>query len=101
MGVISRIFKLSLVQKHTRIKVYKTLARLILTHGSEASTVRTRITTIEMKFLGSTAGCIKLNKKRNTEILLQLKINSALERIDQYRNNRKQQVQRMDQSHIP
>jgi hypothetical protein len=48
---------LYLVQKHTRIKIYKTLA--ILTYGSEAWTIcksdRIRITAYEMKFLRRTA----------------------------------------------
>jgi hypothetical protein len=105
MGIISQIFKPSLVQKHTRTKVYKTLARPVLTDGIEAWTIcksdRPRITANEMKFLRRTAGCTKLGKKRNTEILQELNINSVLEHIDQYRNNRKQHAQRMDRSRIP
>jgi hypothetical protein len=66
MGIIHQIFKPSLVQKHTRIKVYKTLARPILTYGSEAWPIRksdtTRITAKEMTFL-RTAGYTKLDKK--------------------------------------
>jgi hypothetical protein len=104
MGIINQIFKPSLVQKHTWIKVYKTLARPILTHGSEAWTIckpdRTKITANDIKFL-RTAGYTKLDKKRNTVILLELKINSVLEHIDQYSNNWKQHVQRMDESRIP
>jgi hypothetical protein len=34
MGTINQIFKPSLVQKNTRIIVYKTLARPILTYGN-------------------------------------------------------------------
>jgi hypothetical protein len=64
MGIINHIFKPSLVQKHTRIKVYKTIARPILTYVSEAWTIRksdrTRITANEMKFLRRTAGYTKL-----------------------------------------
>jgi hypothetical protein len=54
-----------------------------------------------MKFLRRTAGYTKLDKKRNTEILTELKINSVLEHIDKYTNNWNQHVQRMDQSRIP
>jgi hypothetical protein len=54
-----------------------------------------------MKFLRRTAGYTKLDKKRNTEILQELKIDSVVEHIDQYRNNWKQRVQRMDWSRIP
>jgi hypothetical protein len=86
MGIINQIFKPSLVQKHTRIKINKTLARPILTYGGEAWTIRksdrTRITVNEMKFLRRTAGYTKLDKKRNTEILRELKINSVLEHTD-------------------
>jgi hypothetical protein len=86
MGIINQIFKPSLVQKHTRIKVYKTLARPILTYESEAWTIRksdrTRITANEMKFLRSTAGYTELDRKRNTVILRELKINSVLVHID-------------------
>jgi hypothetical protein len=104
MGIINQIFKPSLVHKHTLIKICKTLARPIVMYGSEALTIcksdRTRITANEMKFLRRTAGYTKLNKKRNTEILRELKIISVLEHIDQYRNNWKQHVQRMHRSRI-
>jgi hypothetical protein len=60
MGTINQIVNTYLVQKHTRIKIYKTLARPILTYGSEAWTVcksdRTRITANEMKSVRRTAG---------------------------------------------
>jgi hypothetical protein len=52
-----------------------------------------------MKFL-RTEGYTEFDKKRNTEILRELKINSVLEHIDQCRNNYKD-VQRMDRSRIP
>jgi hypothetical protein len=57
-----------------------------------------------LKFWGSlrrTAGYTKLDKKRNIEILRELKVNSVLEHTDQYRNNWEQHVQRMDRSRIP
>jgi hypothetical protein len=59
MGTINLIFKPSLVQEHTRIKVCKTLSRLILTYGSEAWKIcksdKTTITANKMKLL-RTAG---------------------------------------------
>jgi hypothetical protein len=105
MGIINQIPKPSLVQRHTRIKVYKTLARPILNYGSEAWKIRksgkTRIIANEIKFLRRTAGYTKLDKEINTDVLRELKINSVLEHTDQYRNNWKQHVQRMDRSRIP
>jgi hypothetical protein len=59
---INQIFKLSLVQKHTRIKVYKT-SKTNLNVGSEAWTIcksyTTGFTANEMKILRRTAGYIK------------------------------------------
>jgi hypothetical protein len=104
MDIINRIFKSSLIQKQTRIEVYKTLARPILTYISEAWTIRksdrTRITANEMKFLRRTAEYTQLDKNRNIEIPREFKINSVLQHRDQYRNNWKQHVQRMDRSRV-
>jgi hypothetical protein len=47
------------VSRHTRIRVYKTLARPVLSYGSEAWTIRTderRSISAEMRFLSRTAG---------------------------------------------
>jgi hypothetical protein len=103
MGIINQIFKFSLVQKHTRIEVYRILALPNLTYGSEAWTFRKsdRITASEMKVLKRTAGYTTLDKNISTEILLELLINSVLEHIDQYNNNWKQHVHRMDRRRIP
>jgi hypothetical protein len=40
LGIINQIFKPSLVSRHTRIHIYKTLARPILSYGSEAWSIR-------------------------------------------------------------
>ncbi|KAJ4432028.1 hypothetical protein ANN_20642 [Periplaneta americana] len=40
MGIINSVMKPSLVQKHTRIRLYNTLARPMLSYGSEAWTLR-------------------------------------------------------------
>ena len=49
-----------LIQRHERLKIYKTLAKSILRYGSEASAIRdkdiSRITVSEMKFMGRTSG---------------------------------------------
>ncbi|KAJ4430310.1 hypothetical protein ANN_22523 [Periplaneta americana] len=53
--IINNIFRPSLVQNHTRIKVYKILTRPVLIYGSEASTIRKcdehRMTANEMEIL--------------------------------------------------
>jgi hypothetical protein len=40
MGIINNILKPSVVQKHTRIRICKTLARPVLCYGSDACTIR-------------------------------------------------------------
>jgi len=40
MGIINEVLKPTLMQKHTRIRLYKTLARPGLCYGSEAWTIR-------------------------------------------------------------
>ena len=52
---IKQAFSLSLVQRHTRLKIYKILARPILAYGSEAWPTRKaderRLTTSEKRFM--------------------------------------------------
>jgi hypothetical protein len=69
-GIINQIFKPSLVSRHTRIRIYKTLARPVLSYGNEAWTIRTderRLILTEMRFL-RTAGYSRWDHKRNEDI---------------------------------
>ncbi|KAJ4449379.1 hypothetical protein ANN_00778 [Periplaneta americana] len=69
--------KPSLVQKHTRIRLYNTLARPMLSYGSEAWTLgkadKSRVTACEMRFMRRTADYTKWDLKRNCEIFKELK----------------------------
>jgi hypothetical protein len=69
LGIINHIFKLSLVSRHARIRIYKTLARPILSYGSEAWTIRRadekRLISAKMRFLRRTAGYTHWDHKRN------------------------------------
>jgi hypothetical protein len=60
LRIINQIFKPSLVSRHTRILTYKTLARPVLSYGSEEWTIgRTderRLISAEMRFLRRTPG---------------------------------------------
>jgi hypothetical protein len=55
---INQVFKYSLVQQHTRLNIYKTLARPVLICGSEACTVREAegkmLQAVEIKFVRNT-----------------------------------------------
>jgi hypothetical protein len=69
LGIINQIFKPSLVSRHTRICIYKTLARPVLSYGSEAWTIRRadekRLISAEMHFLRRTAGYTHWDHKIN------------------------------------
>jgi hypothetical protein len=39
LGIINKIFIPSLVSRHTRIRIYKTLARPVLSYGNKAWTI--------------------------------------------------------------
>ena len=66
------------MQRHTRMKVYKILARPTLCYGSEAWNIQTqdecRITHAEMKFLQRTAGYSLLDHQRNETTAKELNI---------------------------
>jgi hypothetical protein len=78
LGIINQIFKPSLISRHTRIRIYKTLARPVLSYGSEAWTIgRTderRLISAEMRFLGRAAGYTRWDHKRNEDILTELQM---------------------------
>jgi len=68
--------KPSLIQKQTRIKIYKTFALPLLDYRCEAWAIRksgeTRITAAEMQFVMHTVGCTQWNHKQN-EIMEEIK----------------------------
>jgi hypothetical protein len=76
LGITNQIFKPSLVSRHTRIRIYKTLARPVLSYGSEAWTLRRtderRLISAEIRCLRRTAGYTHWDHKRNEDILTDL-----------------------------
>jgi hypothetical protein len=74
LGIINQIFKPSLVSRHTIIRIYKTLARPVLSYGREAWTIRRTderiLTSAEMCFLRRTAGYTGWDHKRNEDIVI-------------------------------
>ncbi|KAJ4427524.1 hypothetical protein ANN_25172 [Periplaneta americana] len=77
--------KPSLVQKHSRIKLYKTLALPTLLYGSEIWVLKqrdiSRLRADEMKYLRRTAGYTLLHHKRNDNILQELNMQPLEEKI--------------------
>lgn len=105
IGTINSVLKPNLVQKETRLKIYKTLARPILAYGCEAWTIRardaSRITAAEMRFMRRTAGYTRWDHKRNDEILQQLKIESIHSYLNLQRQNWLNHINRMERTRIP
>jgi hypothetical protein len=91
LGITNQIFKPLLVSRHTRIHIYKTLARSVLSYGSEAWTItgtdERRLISAEMCFLRRTVGYTHWDHKTNEDILTELQISQITEFIYQYRKN--------------
>jgi hypothetical protein len=103
-GLINTIFKLSKVQKQTRIQIYNTLALPTLLYGSENCAMKandkTRITAVEMRFLRTTAKYIWSNYKRSDDILKELKTEPLMEKVLKYKNNWIRYVNRKQRDRI-
>jgi hypothetical protein len=78
LGIINQSFKPPLVSRHTIIRIYKTLARPVLSYGSEAWTIRRTdekiLISAEMRFVRRTAGYTHWDHKRNEDNLTELQI---------------------------
>jgi hypothetical protein len=89
VGILNNTFKPTSVQKSSRIKVYNAMALPILLHESEIWTLRqkdkNRLTPIETKFLGRTAGHTPFDHKRNADILEELKVEPTDEKLRRYK----------------
>jgi hypothetical protein len=104
LGIINQIFKPSVVSRHTRIRMYKTLAKPVLSYGIEAWTIRTderRLISAEMCFLRRTAGYTGWDHKRSEDILTELQISQITEFICQFMKNWKEHVDRISCDRIP
>ncbi|KAJ4433601.1 hypothetical protein ANN_15911 [Periplaneta americana] len=89
MGITNNIMKPSLVQRHTRIHLYKTLARPVtaVRHGTLKKKDESRITANEMKFMRYTAGYTKWDHKRNEDVMEELQLEPVITHVKHYRNN--------------
>ncbi|KAJ4434647.1 hypothetical protein ANN_23211 [Periplaneta americana] len=93
------------VQRHTRIRLYKTLVRPVLRYGSEAWILRkkdeSRITANEMKFMRYTAGYTKWDHKRNEDVMEELQLEPVINHVKHYQNNWINHLHRMHRDRIP
>jgi len=77
----------------------------VLFHGSETWTVKARdvrrITAAEMKYMRRIAGYIWTDYKKNVQIAKELKIIPILDKLQEYKRNRIQHVNRMPRNRLP
>jgi hypothetical protein len=85
LGLLNNTLKPNLIQRSTRLKLYKTLALPTLLYGSEIWTFKqydkNRLRTAAMKCLQRTAGYTPHDHKRNKEILEELHLTSLEENL--------------------
>jgi len=93
------------VRTETILKIYNTLVLPTFVYASEnwnlKALQRRRIESAEMKLLRPLAGQTLYGNKTNDYILRELRITDILDKIDEYRQNWFQHLQRMPQNRIP
>jgi len=92
-------------RKETQLKFYKVMATPVLLYGSETWTMGrqdlSRIQAAEMKHLRSIKGCRIIDKIRNEDIRNELKTFSLCDKIQTYRSDWKDHIQRMPRTRFP
>jgi hypothetical protein len=88
------------VQKFSRIKVYKTLSLPIILYTSEIWTLKEKekkgISSIDMKFFRRTAGYTLLDHKRSEQILEGLKVKPFAAKLRRSKSNSLRHVTRIN-----
>jgi len=103
--ILNNVFRPQKTLKKTTIKLYNTLALLLLLYGSETCTNKARdarrITAAEMKYMRRTAGYTWTDYKTNAQTSKELKIIPILDKLLEYKRNWIQHVNRMPQNRLP
>jgi hypothetical protein len=99
LGILNNVFKPNLVQRQSQLKAYNILAVPSLLYGCEVWALKQRdikrLKTTEKKFTIHTAVYSSLNHTRNY-ILEELKVNPAVKKLAQYKQNWLNHVNRME-----
>ena len=94
------------IQKETKINIYKTIVRSVLTYGTETwilnKKIKSKLASTEMDFLRRSSRHSKLEKVRNIEIRRQMNYQeSIIDYIQRKQLSWYGHVKRMDNSRIP
>jgi hypothetical protein len=107
MDVTNNVQRPSVVQRHTGVRLYRSLAQPISCYESEAWTIGSQdtngMTTCEMKFMRGTAraGYTKWDHKRNEDILDEIKVKPVTYFIENYQRKWKEHVNKMNTRRVP
>ena len=97
-GIINNMIRPQKALKKTRIKFYNKLTLPAQLYSSEHWTIKARdirrITAAEKKYMRKTVEYSWTDYKTNTEIVKQLNITSVLDKIQEYRRNWLQHINR-------
>jgi hypothetical protein len=92
------------ISKKTKITIFKTIYRPILTYGSETwvltRQMKSKIQAIEMKYLRAVKGITRRDRIRNTEVRKELETKSILEYIEEKQLNWWGHIQRMEDTRL-
>jgi hypothetical protein len=92
------------ISKKTKMTVFKTIYRPILTYGSETwvltRPMKSKIQAIEMKYLRAVKGITRRDRIRNTEVRKELETEPILEYIEERQLNWWGHIQRMEDSRL-
>jgi hypothetical protein len=103
-GIVNNVFRPSKTLRKPRIKLYNTLVLPTLLHGSENLTIKarnaTRIIAAEMKCMRRTEGYTWTGHKINTEIAKELNITPVLDKVQDYKRNWIQHVNRVPSNRL-
>jgi hypothetical protein len=90
---------------YTQYKLHNITSKQVLKFGSETWTLkqrdRSRLEAAQMKFLKPMLGLTRLDHQRNEVIREKLKVKSIVLEIDEYRQNWKSYVERMENCRVP
>jgi ABC-type ATPase involved in cell division len=103
-GIINNVFRPKKTLKKTRIKLCNTLALPALLYDGENWTIKARdtrrITATEMKYMRRRVGYNWTDHKTNTETAKELNITPVLDKIQDYKRNWIQHVNRMPRNRL-